>query len=84
MLRYLNRSLSFCFYELTGSDVARGMLVFGRGRPLGEKGLEWLKIHLVNLHGSKKKVSMKERAEYADEMMDEIMDSADYPMEVRR
>ena len=28
------------------------------------------------------RVSMKERVEYADEMMDHIMDSADNPMEV--
>ena len=37
------------------SDVGRAMLQFGAGYPLGEKGLEWLKIHLVNLHGHKKK-----------------------------
>ena len=67
---------------LLGSDVTRGMLVFGRGRPLGEHGLDWLKIHLVNLHGSKKKASLRERVAYADEMMEEIMDSADEPMDV--
>eukprot|EP00794_Sanderia_malayensis_P016234 gene16234-17872_t len=67
-----------------GSDVARGMLVFGRGRPLGKDGLDWLKIHLVNLHGSKKKASLKERVEYANEMIEEIMDSADNPMNGRK
>ena len=29
--------------------------MFGEGRPLGPNGLKWLKIHLVNLHGEKKK-----------------------------
>ena len=39
----------------TGSDVGRALLQFGNGHELGEKGLDWLKIHLVNLHGHKKK-----------------------------
>ncbi|KAL1483340.1 hypothetical protein MTO96_012747 [Rhipicephalus appendiculatus] len=38
-----------------GSDVVRGILLFARGEPLGEKGLDWLKIHLVNLTGLKKR-----------------------------
>ena len=29
--------------------------MFSEGRPLGKDGLKWLKIHLVNLHGVKKK-----------------------------
>ena len=58
------------------------MLQFAKGVPLGEKGLEWLKIHLVNLHGAKKKASLLERAQYADDMMDEIKDSADNPLTV--
>ena len=37
------------------SDVGRALLMFGAGYPLGERGLDWLKIHLVNLHGHKKK-----------------------------
>ena len=36
-------------------DVGRALLKFAVGYPLGEKGLDWLKIHLVNLHGEKKK-----------------------------
>jgi DNA-directed RNA polymerase, mitochondrial len=31
------------------------MLLFAKGMPLGEKGLDWLKIHLINLTGLKKK-----------------------------
>ena len=58
------------------------MLLFGRGRPLGEDGLDWLKVHLVNLHGSLKKASLKERIDYADEKIDEITDSADNPLNV--
>ena len=36
-------------------DVGRALLKFAVGYPLGEKGLDWLKIHLVNLQGEKKK-----------------------------
>ncbi|XP_019615411.1 PREDICTED: DNA-directed RNA polymerase, mitochondrial-like isoform X1 [Branchiostoma belcheri] len=67
-----------------GSDVARSILVFAEGHPLGEKGLDWLKIHLVNLTGFKKKNSQTERLEYANEMMEEVLDSADHPMMGRK
>lgn len=56
------------------------MLLFGKGKPLGEKGLNWLKIHLINLTGLKKKCSVDERLKYADEIIDLIMDSADNPL----
>ena len=69
-------------YHFAGSDVARGMLFFGRGRPLGEDGLDWLKVHLVNLHGSLKKASLKERIDFATGKMEEILDSVDNPLEV--
>lgn len=32
-----------------GSDLARGLLTFGEGRPLGETGLRWLYIHVSGL-----------------------------------
>lgn len=36
-------------------DVGRALLKFAAGYPLGEKGLDWLKIHIITLHGAKKK-----------------------------
>lgn len=63
-----------------GNDLSRALLLFGKGKPLGEKGLQWLKIHLINLTGLKKRCSVKERLEYADEIIDLIMDSADNPL----
>lgn len=44
-----------------GSDLARSMLVFAEGRPLGTKGLDWLKLHLINLTGLKKRDPISER-----------------------
>lgn len=65
-----------------GSDVTRGLLLFAEGKPLGSKGLDWLKIHLVNLTGLKKKSSLQGRLDYANTIMDDILDSADNPLNV--
>lgn len=65
-----------------GSDLARALLEFAEGRPLGLHGLDWLKIHLVNLTGLKKRDSLSMRLAFADQIMEEILDSADNPMTV--
>lgn len=65
-----------------GSDVTRAVLVFAEGKPLGPKGLDWLKIHLVNLTGLKKRSSLQGRLEYANTIMEDILDSADNPLTV--
>ncbi|CAN7938572.1 unnamed protein product [Ixodes hexagonus] len=67
-----------------GSDVVRGILLFARGEPLGERGLDWLKVHLINLTGLKKREPASERLKFANEMLPEILDSADNPMTGRR
>ncbi|NXU77380.1 RPOM protein, partial [Oreotrochilus melanogaster] len=72
------------YFNHLGNDVTRAILLFAEGRPLGPKGLDWLKIHLVNLTGLKKKNSLQERLEYANEIMEEILDSADRPLTGRR
>ncbi|KAM5192630.1 DNA-directed RNA polymerase, mitochondrial isoform 2-T2 [Mantella aurantiaca] len=72
------------YFNHLGSDVTRALLVFAEGHPLGSRGLDWLKIHLINLTGFKKKSSLQQRKEYADEIMEEILDSADYPMTGRK
>jgi len=59
-------------------------LVFAKGKPLGKKGLDWLKIHCINLTGLKKKESMEARLVYANEMLAEILDSADQPLAGRK
>ena len=40
---------------IIASDLGRSLIKFGKGYPLGEKGLDWLKIHLATLHGAKSK-----------------------------
>ncbi|XP_008592549.1 PREDICTED: DNA-directed RNA polymerase, mitochondrial [Galeopterus variegatus] len=67
-----------------GGDLARALLQFAEGRPLGPHGLDWLKIHLVNLTGLKKRESLQARLAFANEVMDDILDSADQPMTGRK
>ncbi|XP_022336971.2 DNA-directed RNA polymerase, mitochondrial-like [Crassostrea virginica] len=64
-----------------GDDVRRSLFQFANGKPLGEKGLDWLKIHLVNLTGFAKRSSNQERLHLANDLMPDIMDSADKPLE---
>ncbi|XP_019936903.2 DNA-directed RNA polymerase, mitochondrial [Paralichthys olivaceus] len=68
------------YFNHLGSDVTRAILVFAEGKPLGPKGLDWLKIHLVNLTGLKKRTSLQGRLEYANTIMEDILDSADNPL----
>lgn len=63
-------------------DMARSLLCFAQGKPLGKDGFRWLKLHVINLTGSKKKEPVSERLRYADEIMDDILDSADRPLQV--
>jgi DNA-directed RNA polymerase len=63
--------------------MARSLLYFAHGKPLGAEGFNWLKLHVINLTGTKKREPVKERLVYAEEIMAEILDSADNPLTVR-
>ncbi|XP_020649818.3 DNA-directed RNA polymerase, mitochondrial [Pogona vitticeps] len=67
-----------------GGDLTRALLLLGEGRPLGPRGLDWLKIHLVNLTGLKKRSPLAERLAYANQILDDILDSADRPLTGRK
>lgn len=34
-----------------GNDLSRALLWFADAKPLGESGLQWLKVHLAGLYG---------------------------------
>uniref|UniRef100_A0A8C8VV53 DNA-directed RNA polymerase n=1 Tax=Peromyscus maniculatus bairdii TaxID=230844 RepID=A0A8C8VV53_PERMB len=72
------------YFNHLGSDLARALLEFAEGRPLGPQGLDWLKIHLVNMTGLRKCDSLSMRLAFADEIMEEILDSADNPLTGRK
>lgn len=63
-----------------GHDLARSLMVFDQKKPLGPDGYNWLKLHCINLTGLKKRESIRNRLLYADEIMDDILDSADHPL----
>ena len=67
-----------------GSDLARSLLVFDEAQPLGADGLMWLKLHCINLTGSKKRDSVRERLLYAEDVLSEIIDSAENPLTGRQ
>lgn len=62
------------------SDLGRSILMFAQGKPLGPKGLDWLKIHAINLTGFKKREPIHKRLEFANEILDLIVDSARNPL----
>ncbi|KAF9239424.1 hypothetical protein BU15DRAFT_61937 [Melanogaster broomeanus] len=66
-----------------GDDLSRGLLMFAEAKPLGERGLRWLKIHIANLIGFDK-ASFDERVDYVMKHLDDIYDSAEKPLEGRR
>ncbi|KAJ8690626.1 DNA-directed RNA polymerase [Pleurotus ostreatus] len=66
-----------------GDDLSRGLLKFSEAKPLGERGLRWLKIHLANLYGFDK-ASFDERVEFVMDRLDDVFDSATRPLEGRR
>ena len=72
------------YFNHMGNDLARCLLVFAQGRPLGPHGLDWLKVHCINLTGLKKKSPVSERLEYANEIMEDILDSAEKPFDGKK
>ena len=68
-----------------GSDMCRGLLEFAEGHPLGKTGFHWLKIHLANVYGNGvDKFSFEGRLAFVEKNMDNILDSANKPLEGRR
>lgn len=64
-------------------DLGKALLMFSEGKALGERGLWWLKIHTANLFGIDK-VTMEERVAWVDEHMDDLIESAENPLDGRR
>lgn len=62
-----------------GADNCRGLLLFGKGKELGESGLAWLKVHLANVFGYDK-ASFKERQDFTTDHLKDIYDSANNPL----
>jgi len=64
-------------------DLSRALLEFARGKPLGERGVHWLAVHVANTFGMGK-LPFKERVEWVHENREAILDSAERPLEGHR
>ncbi|XP_034243849.1 DNA-directed RNA polymerase, mitochondrial [Thrips palmi] len=62
------------------NDLARSLLIFAKGEKLGPDGLNWLKLHTINLVGEMSRESLDARLAYANEVMPKILDSAERPL----
>lgn len=62
-----------------GSDIARACLHFADRKPLGPRGLFWLKVHLANSLGFDG-VRMQQRAEWVDLHWQTIQEALDEPL----
>ena len=51
--------------QYLGDDLARGLLSFAQGKPLGDDGHWWLKVQLANLYGMDK-LSLDERVAWSE------------------
>ncbi|PPQ83911.1 hypothetical protein CVT25_000656 [Psilocybe cyanescens] len=63
-----------------GDDLSRSLLVFADAKPLGARGLRWLKIHAANLFGYDK-ARFDDRVAWVDEHMAGIKESAENPLD---
>lgn len=61
-----------------GSDMAKGALHFHRKKPLGERGLFWLKVHIANSSGFDKE-RMHARAAWTESHWERISEALDDP-----
>ena len=67
-----------------GADLSRSLLLFGKGKVLGPEGWKWLKLHCINLTELKKKSPVEERLEYFEEVLENVLDSANHPFDGKR
>ena len=66
-----------------GDQICKGLLQFHHAKPLGDRGLYWLKISLANTAGQDKK-SWAERISWVDSNHDLILDSGLNPLDGQR
>ncbi|QXP44071.1 putative DNA-dependent RNA polymerase protein [Stappia phage SI01] len=65
-----------------GPDVAKGLLQFAEGKPLGARGLYWLKVNIANRFGYDKE-DYDGRVRWVDERHDLWLHIADDPINAR-
>ena len=61
-----------------GSDLAKAVIHFNEQRPLGHRGLFWLKVHIANSYGYDKE-RMQDRARWTEQHWPQILAALDEP-----
>jgi len=64
-----------------GNDSVKGCLDFAEAKPLGERGLFWLKVHIANCAGYDKHLP-ELKAAWVDQHMEPLLDFFNNPMDV--
>jgi DNA-directed RNA polymerase, mitochondrial len=78
---YRGRVYPICAFNFQRQDYVRAMFRFAEGKPLGEHGLYWLKVHLANCGDFNKvsKASFDDRVKWVDDNLESILTMADHP-----
>lgn len=63
-----------------GNDMQKGLLTLAVGKPIGDDGFKWLKVHGANCAGVDK-VTFEERIKWVEDNHDNIMAAAKAPMD---
>jgi DNA-directed RNA polymerase len=80
-LDFRGRMYPFASYlNPQADDTGRALLEFADGKPLGERGLYWLKVHIANLFGVDK-VSFEERVAWVDKNLETLLGIAMSPID---
>lgn len=62
-----------------GGDFTRALFLFWDGKEIGERGLEWLKIHMANVYGIDK-APLKDRIKFVEDNIETIKACAADPI----
>ncbi|MDV3197440.1 MAG: DNA-directed RNA polymerase, partial [Sweet potato little leaf phytoplasma] len=65
-----------------GPDMAKGCLRFANGKPLGDRGWYWLRVHIANRFGYDK-VSYDDRVRWVDDQRVALLRTAEDPLSYR-
>ena len=66
-----------------GDTIARGMIEFALGEPLGPRGLFWMKVKLCNVYGEDK-LTFEDMQQWVDDHHALIIDSVENPLDGER
>ena len=80
MLIFGDACIRLSKFNHLGNDLSRSLLKFSNKKPLGKNGFHWLKVHTANLFGFDK-ASFDERAKYVEDRIDDLIDSAENPLD---